>query len=113
MKQRLLDSIRDAKYVEPTPIQAQAISISMKGHDILGLAQTGTGKTAAFMLPILDKIYTNRKKSIKALVIAPTRELVDQINKTAVDLGKYTKSSSVSIYGGVSKHPQESKGIQI
>ncbi len=109
MKQRLLDSIRDAKYVEPTPIQAQAISISMKGHDVLGLAQTGTGKTAAFMLPILDKIYTNRKKSIKALVIAPTRELVDQINKTAVDLGKYTKSSSVSIYGGVSKHPQESK----
>ena len=81
----------------------------MKGHDVLGLAQTGTGKTAAFMLPILDKIYTNRKKSIKALVIAPTRELVDQINKTAVDLGKYTKSSSVSIYGGVSKRPQESK----
>ena len=81
----------------------------MKGHDVLGLAQTGTGKTAAFMLPILDKIHTNRKKSIKALVIAPTRELVDQINKTAVDLGKYTKSSSVSIYGGVSKRPQESK----
>ena len=81
----------------------------MEGHDVLGLAQTGTGKTAAFMLPILDKIYTDRKKSIKALVIAPTRELVDQINKTAVDLGKYTKSSTVSIYGGVSKRPQESK----
>ena len=81
----------------------------MKGHDVLGLAQTGTGKTAAFMLPILDKIHTNRKKSIKALVIAPTRELVDQINKTAVDLGKYTKSSRVSIYGRVSKRPQESK----
>ena len=109
LNHRLLDAIRDAKYVEPTPIQAQAISISMKGHDVLGLAQTGTGKTAAFMLPILDKIHTNRKKSIKALVIAPTRELVDQINKTAVDLGKYTKSSSVSIYGGVSKRPQESK----
>ena len=81
----------------------------MKGHDVLGLAQTGTGKTAAFILPILDKIHTDRKKSIKALVIAPTRELVDQINNTAVDLGKYTKSSSVSIYGGVSKRPQESK----
>jgi len=109
LNQRILDSIRDAKYIEPTPIQAQAIPISMKGHDVLGLAQTGTGKTAAFMLPILDKIHTDRKKSIKALVIAPTRELVDQINKATVDLGKYTKSSSVSIYGGVSKRPQESK----
>ena len=109
LNQRLLDSIRDAKYSEPTPIQAQAIPISMEGHDVLGLAQTGTGKTAAFMLPILNKIHGNGKKSIKALVIAPTRELVDQINQTAADLGKYTKTSSISIYGGVSKRPQESR----
>ena len=86
LDQRLLDSIRDAKYSEPTPIQAQAIPISMEGHDVLGLAQPGTGKTAAFMLPILNKIHGNGKKSIKALVIAPTRELVDQINQTAADL---------------------------
>ncbi len=109
LNQRLLDSIRDAKYTEPTPIQNQAIPISMEGHDLLGLAQTGTGKTAAFLLPILDKVHTNHNKSIKALVIAPTRELADQINKTAVDLGKYTKSRSISIYGGVKKRPQESK----
>ena len=109
LNQRLLDSIRDAKYSEPTPIQAQAIPISMEGHDVLGLAQTGTGKTAAFMLPILNKIHGNGKKSIKALVIAPTRELVDQINQTAADLGKYTKTSSISIYGGVSKRPQDSR----
>ncbi len=109
LNQRLLDSIRDAKYIEPTPIQAQAIPISMEGQDVLGLAQTGTGKTAAFILPILDKIHTDHNKSIKALIIAPTRELVDQINKTAVDLGKYTKSRSISIYGGVNKRPQESK----
>ena len=109
LDQRLLDSIRDAKYIEPTPIQAQAIPVSMKGQDVLGLAQTGTGKTAAFMLPILDKIHNSSKKKISALIIAPTRELVDQINKTAIDLGKYTKSSSVSIYGGVNKRPQDSK----
>jgi ATP-dependent RNA helicase RhlE len=108
LTQRLLDSIRDAKYIEPTPIQAQAIPILMEGHDVLGLAQTGTGKTAAFMLPILDKIHVNHNKSIKALVIAPTRELVDQINKAAADLGKYTKSRSITIYGGVKKRPQES-----
>ena len=92
LNHRLLDAIRDAKYVEPTPIQVQTIPVSMQGHDVLGLAQTGTGKTAAFMLPILDKIHNSRTKKISALVIAPTRELVDQINKTAVDLGKYTKS---------------------
>ena len=109
LNQRLLDSIRDAEYIEPTPIQAKAIPISMEGQDVLGLAQTGTGKTAAFILPILDKIQTDHNKSIKALVIAPTRELVDQINKTAVDLGKYTKSRSTSIYGGVNKRPQDSK----
>ena len=109
LNQRLLDSIRDAEYIEPTPIQAQAIPISMEGQDVLGLAQTGTGKTAAFILPILDKIQTDHNKSIKALVIAPTRELVDQINKTAADLGKYTKSRSISIYGGVNKRPQDSK----
>ena len=109
LNQRLLDSIRDAKYNDPTPIQAQAIPVSMKGQDVLGLAQTGTGKTAAFMLPILNKMQVGRKKKIRALVIAPTRELVDQIKKTAADLGKYTKSSSVSIYGGVAKRPQDSK----
>ena len=109
LNQRLLDAIRDAKYIEPTPIQVQAIPVSMQGQDVLGLAQTGTGKTAAFMLPILDKIHNSRTKKISALVIAPTRELVDQINKTAIDLGKYTKSRSVSVYGGVNKRPQESK----
>ena len=109
LNQRLLDAIRDAEYIEPTPIQVQAIPVSMQGQDVLGLAQTGTGKTAAFMLPILDKIHNSRTKKISALVIAPTRELVDQINKTAVDLGKYTKSRSLSVYGGVNKRPQESK----
>ena len=106
---RLLHILDEIGFEYCTPVQAECLPLILEGHDIAGQAQTGTGKTAAFMLPILDKIYTNRKKSIKALVIAPTRELVDQINKTAVDLGKYTKSSSVSIYGGVSKRPQESK----
>ena len=109
LNQRLLDAIRDAEYIEPTPIQVQAIPVSMKGDDVLGLAQTGTGKTAAFMLPILEKIHNNENNKISTLILAPTRELVDQINKTAIDLGKYTKSSSVPIYGGVNKRPQNSK----
>ena len=92
LNQRLLDAIRDAEYIEPTPIQVQAIPVSMKGDDVLGLAQTGTGKTAAFMLPILEKIHNNENNKISTLILAPTRELVDQINKTAIDLGKYTPS---------------------
>ena len=109
LNQRILDAIRDAEYTEPTPIQVQAIPISMNGDDVLGLAQTGTGKTAAFMLPILEKIHNNENNKISTLILAPTRELVDQINKTAIDLGKYTKSSSVPVYGGVNKRPQNSK----
>ena len=109
LNQRILDAIRDAEYTEPTPIQVQAIPISMNGDDVLGLAQTGTGKTAAFMLPILEKIHNNENNKISTLILAPTRELVDQINKTAIDLGKYTKSSSVPIYGGVNKRPQNFK----
>lgn len=114
----LLSAIRAEGYTTPTPIQAQAIPPVLAGRDVLGLAQTGTGKTAAFMLPILQRFIqaqtpvTNKraaageKRHIRALIVAPTRELAEQIHQTAVSLGRNTSVKSCAIYGGVSKGPQ-------
>jgi ATP-dependent RNA helicase RhlE len=103
---RILTGIKNAGYTTPTPIQQQAIPVVLEGHDILGLAQTGTGKTAAFMLPILQRLIGQPSRHIRALVIAPTRELAEQIHQNTVDLGRNTKLHSTAIYGGVSKNPQ-------
>jgi ATP-dependent RNA helicase RhlE len=93
-------------YRNPTPIQRQAIPPVLQGHDVLGLAQTGTGKTAAFVLPILQRLVKNRTGLIQALVIAPTRELSDQINAAFATLGRQTHLRSLAIYGGVPIAPQ-------
>lgn len=103
---RLLAGIKRAGYVTPTPIQQQAIPVVMQGRDLLGLAQTGTGKTAAFMLPILNRLTTGKLGVVRALIIAPTRELAEQIHQTAITLGRKTKIRSIAIYGGVAKGPQ-------
>lgn len=103
---RLLDGIRDMGYETPTPIQQQAIPTVMAGNDVLGLAQTGTGKTAAFVLPILQRLITGRLRQTRALILAPTRELAEQIHQDIRKLGKWTKVRSVTIYGGVGKAPQ-------
>ena len=103
---RVLAGVKAAGYTKPTPIQAQAIPIALEGRDVLGLAQTGTGKTAGFMLPILQRLITGPQGPVRALIVAPTRELAEQIYQTAVDLGRNTKIRSVAIYGGVSKGPQ-------
>ena len=78
----------------------------LEGRDVLGLAQTGTGKTAAFVLPILQRLMTGPLRQVRALIVSPTRELAEQIHQTVVDLGKNTSVRSVAIYGGVSKRPQ-------
>ena len=78
----------------------------LEGRDVLGLAQTGTGKTAAFVLPILQRLTKGPLRQVRALVVAPTRELAEQIHQTIVDLGQNTRVRSVAIYGGVSKRPQ-------
>ena len=78
----------------------------LEGRDVLGLAQTGTGKTAAFVLPILQRLMNGPLRQVRALVVSPTRELAEQIHQTVVDLGKNTSVRSVAIYGGVSKKPQ-------
>ncbi|WP_420644519.1 DEAD/DEAH box helicase [Candidatus Leptofilum sp.] len=103
---RLEAGIRDMGFTEPTPIQHQAIPHVLAENDLLGLAQTGTGKTAAFLLPILQRLTTGPLRQVRALIVAPTRELAEQIHQTAVDLGKYTKIRSTTVYGGVGKKAQ-------
>jgi len=103
---RIIAGIKTAGYTIPTPIQQQAIPVVLKRRDVLGLAQTGTGKTAAFMLPILQLLNINPTHQIRALIIVPTRELAEQIHQTAIVLGKNTHVRSATIYGGVSKGPQ-------
>ena len=98
--------IKAAGYTTPTPIQQQAIPVVMAGKDILGLAQTGTGKTAAFMLPILQRLTKGPLRKVRALIVAPTRELAEQIAQTSITLSQRMKVSTVTVYGGVGKTPQ-------
>ena len=93
-------------YLRPTPIQEKAIPPVLKGHDVMGLAQTGTGKTAAFALPILDRLTRGPRGQVRALIVAPTRELAEQIHEAIVSMGKPTRLRSATIYGGVGLSPQ-------
>ncbi len=101
--------VKAAGYVAPTPIQAQAIPPVLKGHDVMGLAQTGTGKTAAFVLPILHRLMQGPRGRLRALVIAPTRELAEQTHEAIGSLGHQTRLRSVTVYGGVGMKPQIQK----
>ena len=104
---QVLAGVESVGYTQPTPIQQQAIPVAMEGRDIMGLAQTGTGKTAAFALPILHRLAsTPPKKGVRCLVLAPTRELAEQIHQSFVDLGQHLRIKSIAIYGGVAKGPQ-------
>ena len=98
-----------AGFVTPTPIQIKAIPPAMNGRDIIGLAQTGTGKTAAFALPILHRLMQGKRGHVRSLIIAPTRELAEQINDAINSLGKKTRMKSVTVYGGVNINPQIQK----
>ena len=98
--------ITACNYTLPTPIQKEAIPPILEGRDILGLAQTGTGKTAAFVLPLLQRLLNGPRKKVRALIVAPTRELAEQIHADITKLAQKTGLRSISIYGGVGKHPQ-------
>ena len=114
--QKIAAGITAAGYVSPTPIQEQAIPLVMEGRDVMGLAQTGTGKTAAFVLPILHRLMQGQRGCLKALIIAPTRELAGQIHESIGVLGRRTGIRSTSIYGGVDIKPQIRKlrgGVEI
>ena len=102
----LADSVKKCGYTVPTPIQLQAIPHLLQNHDLLGLAQTGTGKTAAFVLPTLQKLQQGSRKRIKALILTPTRELAEQIHENIQQLAGKTGLRSCTIYGGVSKFGQ-------
>ncbi len=93
-------------YTEPRPIQAQTIPAVLDGRDVLGLAQTGTGKTAAFALPILDRLLSDRGPGPRVLVVAPTRELAKQIDSDFHSLAQFTNIRTVTVYGGVSDRRQ-------
>jgi ATP-dependent RNA helicase RhlE len=103
-------ALRDKGYTQPTPIQTQAIPQLLRGKDLLGIAQTGTGKTAAFALPMLQRLDEEntppKPRRPRALVLAPTRELALQIHEELTSLGRYTKMRHAFIIGGVSQNPQ-------
>jgi ATP-dependent RNA helicase RhlE len=106
LHQRVLSGVRAVGFTTPTPIQEQAIPAVLAGRDVLGLAQTGTGKTAAFALPILHRLMDGPRRRTRALVVAPTRELAEQIHLTFTDLGQATGVRSATVYGGVGMNPQ-------
>src|ERR1035437_740154 len=107
----ILRAVKAEGYTEPTPIQEMAIPVLLKGKDLIGCAQTGTGKTAAFAIPILQLLFKKQvsaagKRQIKALIITPTRELAIQISESFTAYGKHTGLRHTVIYGGVSQHAQ-------
>ncbi len=102
----VLEAVRDAGYHKPTPIQAEAIPLVRKGRDIMGLAQTGTGKTAAFTLPIVDRLIDGPRRT-RALVLTPTRELCVQVEESVRKYARHAEVSVASVYGGVPLEPQE------
>ena len=118
---KILKAVAEQNYTTPTPIQQATIPLVLDGIDVIGSAQTGTGKTAAFALPILDRLFSQtdaskKDKKIKALVVSPTRELAVQIEENFKSYSTYTNLRTTSVYGGMSMEPQIDqlkKGVDI
>ena len=113
---RIMSGVKSAGYETPTPVQSKTIPPTLEGHDVMGLAQTGTGKTAAFALPMLHRLMNSpvetrrgKTKPVRALIVAPTRELAEQINDNIIELGKNSRLNSMTIYGGASSYNQVKK----
>ena len=109
LNEKIFAGVQAQGYVKPTPIQLQSIPPIMEGRDVMGLAQTGTGKTAAFVLPILQRLMQGTRGHIRALIVAPTRELAEQTHIAVGELGRRTQLKSASIYGGVNINGQINK----
>jgi ATP-dependent RNA helicase RhlE len=103
----LLRAIEESGYTQPTPIQERAIPSVLEGKDVMCCAQTGTGKTAAFALPILQRLSEKERKNLRALVLVPTRELAIQVGKSLNEYGKYLNLVSTTAFGGVPIEPQQ------
>src|SRR5829696_1720976 len=106
LRPQVLDAVRDAGYTEPTPIQREAIPQALSGRDMIGLAHTGTGKTAAFTLPIIDRMLDGPKRT-RVLILTPTRELAAQVDDSFRKYGKHSGLGVVAVFGGVPIEPQE------
>ena len=114
LRAELLRAVSEKGYSVPTPIQQQAIPPVLEGRDIMGGAQTGTGKTAGFTLPLLQRLMSsgkpvNGRRPVRALVLNPTRELAAQVYESVVVYGKHLPLRSAVIYGGVSINPQKTE----
>ncbi len=103
---RLLAAIENEGFETPTPVQAEAIPLSLEGRDIIGTAQTGTGKTAAFVLPMLNRLLSGPRRLTRALIVTPTRELAQQVNDMIRQFSTGTKLRCATVYGGVNENPQ-------
>lgn len=106
LNKQLLNAIKDVNYVNPTPIQEKVIPLFLNGQDVIGIAQTGTGKTAAFLLPLLMKIKFAQPDGPKALILEPTRELAIQVSEECEKLSKYTDIRHVATFGGLGPKSQ-------
>ena len=116
IQESILKAIEEKGYEEATPIQEQAIPPALLGNDILGCAQTGTGKTAAFLIPTIQRLQGHNPRHIRSLVLTPTRELAIQIQENLTVYSKYTDMKSCVIFGGVAQKPQQKaieEGIDI
>jgi ATP-dependent RNA helicase RhlE len=108
LHENVLAAIRDAGYTTPTPIQRDAIPLARRGRDLIGLAQTGTGKTAAFTLPIIDRLIDGPRRT-RALILTPTRELCVQVDESFRKYAKHAPIAVVAVFGGMPLDPQEKK----
>src|SRR3954465_11340704 len=99
-------AVADEGYAQPTPIQLEAIPLALAGRDLIGSAQTGTGKTAAFMLPILQRLTEGKRGVLRALILVPTRELAEQVATSVKAYGRHTHLKGAAVYGGVGMEPQ-------
>jgi ATP-dependent RNA helicase RhlE len=110
LEARILKAVQEAGYTEPTPIQLAAVPLVMSGQDVIGIAQTGTGKTAAFTLPILSRLFGpgagSGRAGTRVMVLAPTRELAAQIEENVRAYGKHLPVRMAAVFGGVGEHPQ-------
>ncbi|MBQ1615024.1 MAG: DEAD/DEAH box helicase, partial [Selenomonas sp.] len=99
LSRKLLQALREMGFEEPSPIQAQTIPLTLEGHDVIGQAQTGTGKTAAFGIPTVEKV-TEKIHRVQALILTPTRELAIQTAEELNKIGKFKRVRTLPIYGG-------------
>jgi ATP-dependent RNA helicase RhlE len=117
LRAELVRAVSEKGYSTPTPIQTQAIPLILEGRDLMGSAQTGTGKTAGFTLPLLQRLASarqpqNGRRVIRALVVTPTRELAAQVAESITSYSKWLPMKSTVVFGGVSINPQKQKLIR-